>query len=265
MDNDINLNGFRDEPDNPKHWGFEDKLRAKMTRITVGDISFREHSSPRHNQRSTSSCVANAAVKALEIKRIMEKGHDAHVDLSRMAVYFFARNLMFPKETDKDAGTYVSHAFDGMRRYGVPREEDWQFDKSKLFVSPTWDVMRKAYVSKIDSFYKVRSGGQEKVDCCVEALQAGNPIVFGTDVDPTWNRYKKGQVLKPVAKEDCTGRHATVLIGIENGMFIGENSWGSFWGDDGFYLMDPSVIASDSSRDLWVPQIGWETHKEATT
>jgi len=259
---DINLNGFREEPDSPKHWGFEERLRSKMVRISVGDVDLRPLTSPRHDQRNTSSCVAQAAVKALEIKRIQAKGRAAHIDLSRLAVYWMARNLMFPKETDKDGGTYVSLAFDAMRRFGVPPEADHPWDIAALFEAPSWSAMRKAYVSKIESFYKIRSTGQRRVDMVIEALQAGNPVVFGTNVDSSWSRYEKGEVLKPVSNADRNGRHATVLIGIENGVFIGENSWGTQWGDDGFYLMAPAVIASSVSMDLWVPQAGFETYQE---
>lgn len=260
----FNLKGYRPEPDDPRHWGFEDGLRAKMVRISAGDVDLRPLTSPRHDQRSTSSCVAQATVKALEIKRIQARGLDAHIDLSRLAVYWMARNLMFPKETDKDDGTYISHAFDAIRRFGVPPEADHPWDPARIFDAPSWDAMRKAYVSKIESFYKIRSSGQQRVDMVVEALQAGNPVVFGTNVDSSWNGYRKGQVLKPVGEDDKSGRHATVILGIQDGLFIGENSWGTDWGDDGFYWMDPSVIASPVSRDLWVPQAGFETYKEQT-
>ena len=257
----FDLRGFREEPDSPKHWGFEDNLRARMVRVTSGDVDLRPFTSPRHNQRSTSSCVAQSTVKALEIKRIMDKGRDAHIDLSRLAVYYLARELMFPKETDKDDGTYISHAFDVMRRFGVPPEADWPWDPAAIFEAPSWSAMRKAYVSKIDSFYKIRSTGQARVDMVVEALQANNPVVFGTNVDRSWTRYRKGDVLDPVSNDDRT---ATVLVGIKDGLFIGENSWGNNWGDDGFYLMDPATIASSVTKDLWVPQAGFETYQEQT-
>ena len=251
------------EPESEKHWSFEDKLRAKMVRIAAGDVDLRQWTSARHNQRSTSTCVAQSTCKALEIKRIMEKGHDAHVDLSRLAIYWFARNLMLPKETNVDEGTYISHAFDAMRRFGVPPESDWPWDPSKIFDGPSWAAMRKAYVSKIDSFYKIYSSGQKRIDMVADALQSGNPVVYGCNVDSSWFRYgKSSSPLMPVSRDDRSGRHATVLVGIKDGLFIGENSWGSHWGDDGFYYMDPSVIAHSDSRDFWVPQAGWERYSE---
>jgi C1A family cysteine protease len=262
----INLRGFREEPDSPKHWGFEDSLRARLV-LAPGDVDLRQYTSPRHDQRSTSSCVAQAAVKALEIKRIMEKGADAHVDLSRMAVYWFARNMMSPKETNNDGGTYISYAFDAIRRFGVPPEKDWPWDTDRIYDAPSWSAMRKAYVSKISAFYKIKSRGNDRVDMVIEALQAGNPVVFGTDVNARWTGYRGDQpgVLRPVDKDQRTGRHATCLVGFADGKFIGENSWGDDWGLDGFYLMDPDVIAHKGSADFWVPIAGWETYREQTT
>lgn len=249
-----NLNGFLEEEDSPRHWSFEASLQSKLVPESEGDIDLRPFSSPRHSQKTTSSCVAQATVKALEIKRIQKYGKAAHIDLSRLAVYWFARNLMVPKKTNKDSGTYISLAFDAMRRYGVPPESDWPWDVDKIYDPPTWSAMRKAYVSKITAFYKIRSSGQTRIDMVVEALRAGNPVVFGTNVDQTWTRYKKGQTLKPIPDDKARGRHATVLVGWENGKFIGENSWSKSWGDDGFYLMAPEVISSSGSADFWVPQ-----------
>ncbi|MHC4779992.1 MAG: hypothetical protein ACYTFG_15580, partial [Planctomycetota bacterium] len=83
-DDEINVDGFIPEPDSDKHWSFEEKLAAKMVAKETGDVDLREFSSARHDQKKTGSCVANAVVKALEIKRIMEHGREAHVDLSIM-------------------------------------------------------------------------------------------------------------------------------------------------------------------------------------
>ena len=247
--------GFRPEPDDPKHWDFA-ALRPRLILQTLGDVDLRPFTSPRHDQKHTSSCVAQATIKALEIKRIQEHGHEAHVDLSRLAVYYLARELMFPPETHNDDGTYVSLAFDVLRRFGVPSEEDWPWDLDKINTPPSWMAMRKAFRRRIKAFYKIKSEGEERVQDVISALRAGNPVVFGTETGRNWHVYRAGDALGLPTKK--TGRHATVLVGYKDGMFIGENSWGSRWGDDGFYLMLPSVIASGKSRDFWVPLTGFE-------
>lgn len=258
------LYGFREEPDNPDHWLYEDRLKPRMTYGGSGDVDLREFTSPRHNQRWSGSCVANACIKALEIKRIQKHGHDAHVDLSRLAVYYLARELMNPSETHVDDGTYISHAFDVLRRFGVPTEERWPFDLSKLNTPPSWMAMRSAFNHKIKSFYKINSTGDDRVQEVINCLRAGNPVVFGTNVGFGWaQHYKSNGILKPlqpVSQEDRRGRHAVTIVGYVDGLFIIENSWGTSWGDDGFGFASPELIASPTSKSFWLPQAGWEPY-----
>lgn len=258
------LGGFRPEPLDPKHWTFSDKLKPRLCALREDDVDLRPFSSPRHDQQWTNSCVANAVIKALEIKRIMKFGHAAHVDLSRLAVYFLARELMFPQETSQDAGTYVSLACDVLRRWGVCTEEAWPFDLNKVFSPPPWGAMRQAHVNRIAAFYRLDSGVSRArlVEDVIRCLRAGNPVVYGTAIGQNWFDYKPDQVLTtPKDMKDMVGRHATVLVGFANGRFIGENSWGPNWGSNGFYWMDPGYITWKESCDFWTITAPWQEVK----
>ena len=136
-DTDYRVDGFLPEPDSPKHWGFEDKLQSRLVVKETGDVDLRPFTSPRHNQRSAGSCVAQSVIKALEIKRIIEYGRDAHVDLSVAMLYYLARELQFPPMTHKDTGTFVSHACDALRRFGVAPEEMFPYDADNVITPPT--------------------------------------------------------------------------------------------------------------------------------
>ena len=59
--------------------------------------------------------------------------------------------------------------------------------------------------------------------------------------------YRAGEVLGLPGNPE--GGHATHLVGWDQarGVFIGENSWGTGWGDDGYYLIAPEVIANPIS------------------
>lgn len=261
----VHIKGLLDgpEPDEQTAWSFEEKLKSKLTSKFQGSVDLRPYSSPRHNQGPTGSCVAQSVCKALEIKRIMEKGRGGHVDLSRLAVYYHARLLMGVEYTQKDLGTHISLAFNAARRFGIPPESAWPWDQRKLFASPSWSAMREAYVAKIEAFYKIKSTGQDRLDNVCAALRAGNPVVYGCNVDSSWHTYRRGSdPLTHTERVDRIGRHATVIVGYKDGLFIGENSWGSSWGLDGFYLMRPSILTHADSRDFWVPQMGWETYGE---
>lgn len=262
---EYNLNGFIPEPDSPKHWGYEERLSPHLPSLDPEPIDLRPFTSPRHNQKQTGSCVAQSVVKALEIKRIMKYGHEAHQDLSVMAVYYLARTLMLPRKTNQDSGTQISLACDVLRRFGVCPEEEWPFEMDRLFRPVSWKAMRKAYQHRIDSFYKIRSTGGDRVLEIQRCLRAGHPVVYGTNVGHNWTRYKAGEVLGPVSDTDRRGRHATCLVGFENGNFIGENSWGEGWGDDGFYLASPELIGDETSRDFWVILAGWEDSSDRSS
>lgn len=268
--------GWLPEDDKPEHWSYEDKLKPLLVTSAVmelpvgsqytdgdGNVDLRPFSSPVHSQRHTSSCVAQSVVKALEIKRIM--AGKPHVDLSRLAVYYLARELMFPMRTNADKGTFISLACDVLRRWGVCPEADWPWDLQKIYTPPSWMAMRKAYLGKIQAFYKIRSTGNDRVDEVRRCLQAGNPVVFGTEVGAAWALYRSYNPLKeepltiPTIK---TGRHAICIVGYQgNGNFIIENSWGENWGHGGFGYLAPEVIASDKSDDFWLIQGGWEEYK----
>lgn len=262
-DKDFRVDGFVPEPDSPKHWGFEDSLQSRLVSKDTGDVDLRPFSSPRHNQRRAGSCVAQSVVKALEIKRIIEQGRDAHVDLSVAMVYYLSRELQFPPMTHKDSGTFISHACDALRRFGVAPEVLFPYDAGNVTTPPTFEAMREGFVHKIDSFHKIRSTGDKRVAAVIEVLRSHNPVVFGTTVGSNWFNYKKGQVLKKPSSVE--GRHATCLVGYKDGNFIGENSWGTGFGDDGFYLMDPSVIASSQSADFWIVVAPWQPYTVASS
>lgn len=282
----VKLTGFRPEPDDDrKHPDFA-AVRNRMTAwAPPGDSDLRPFSSPRHNQLHSGSCAAQSTVKALELKRIqkytlenvqrlgfekaLEFGQSQHVDLSRLAIYYLARELMTPQETDKDEGTYISLCADVLRRFGTCREAAdplkpgdtafWPFDLTKIFVGPGWKNMRQAYVHKIDAWHKIYSTGADRVEDVIQALAAGNPVVYGTIVGENWNSYD-GTPLGPKSGRTLGG-HATVLVGWDSigGFFWGENSWGNGWGpDDGFYKIRPEVIQGTDSSDFVVMTGGWE-------
>ncbi len=282
----MTFNGFRPEKDDERRHADFAAIRNRMSATAPpGGSDLRRWASPRHDQASSSSCVAQAWVKALELKRIqkyalealpvlgeakaLEFGRSKHVDLSRLALYYLSRELMSPPETDKDEGTYISVAADVLRRFGVCREAPdpdkpgdtafWPFDLNKVFVSPSWSAMRSAYVHKIDSWHKIYSVGHDRVDDVIQSLSAGNPVVWGTAVGQNWMGYDG----TPIGTLDgkSLGGHATVLVGWDAAeeFFWGENSWGMGWGpDDGFYKLRPEVVESYLSSDFICATSGWE-------
>lgn len=257
-----------DDTARSRYWNFSTQLRPHLT-PGAGDVDLRPYASPRHDQGRTGSCVAQSVVKALENLERQEicrsRGlapsqlrADMHTNLSVLALYYLCREQMQPQRVQDDSGTHLFLACDCLRRFGVCTEAEWPFDPSKLFDAPSIMAMREAYVHKLSAYYRITEDGADRVQRVLEALRANHPVVYGTEVGDNWMTYQAGAVLQ--RPTTSLGGHATHLVGWDEGrgVFIGENSWGTAWGDDGYYLMAPEVIADPCSRDFWVITGGWE-------
>lgn len=230
----------------------------------TGTSDLRRFSLVRHNQLKTSSCVANAVAKALEIKRVQKYGEQAHVDLSRLALYYLTREKMGAPYFKQDDGSYISVAASVLKDFGIPREEPisktdksyWPFDVSKINIPPSVMAMRSAYLHKISAYYAIHDTGSARTQKVIQALSAGHPVVYGTKVYENFQDYKSGIWSKNSGK--ILGGHATTIVGWDGTSFIGENSWGPIWGDDGFYRVSPSIIESSESSDFIAMTGAWE-------
>ena len=233
-----------------KSWKFDD-FKRKNSPDFGKRPDLRRFSMGRHNQSRTGSCVANAVVKAMEIRRVIVEGKQAHHDLSRLALYYWTREIQRRHDPTKDdRGTRINRACDAARKYGVPLESKWPFIPELVFTRPTDKVMEGAV--KIGAHYRINRIPRRRSKEVIRALRMGYPVVFGCATGENWHNYRAGDVLGPVKRKDRRGRHATVLVGWDGENFIGENSWGPFWGDRGFYRASPSLIENWHSNDFWV-------------
>jgi C1A family cysteine protease len=94
-------------------------------------------------------------------------------------------------------------------------------------------------------------------------LNSGEPFVFGFEVFDNFediNTIKTGYVTIPTNKNISLGGHAVVCVGYDDnliyngikGYWIVRNSWGSKWGDRGyFYLPYKYLEIPNVFSDLW--------------
>jgi hypothetical protein len=264
----IKLNGWQPDPANKKYLPFDKNSfkieTAKLARVeyqSSDEIDLRPYSSPRHDQRFTSSCVAQSTIKALEIKRIIQHGHSAHVDLSILDLYYGARERMTPSMVKLDSGTFISLACDVLRDLGVCTDKMHPWNPNDVYKKPPIMASREARLNRIKSHFKIKSYGQNRLDDIIFNLKAHNPVVFGTTVGNDWMSYKGGR--EPLRVESSPkGKHAMTIVGFVDGLFIIENSWSENWGDNGFGFVDPAVFTHAGTQDLWVIVDGSEAWME---
>lgn len=256
----VKLGGWVPDPKKETEYlGFEEELGSFLTAVSQDLSDLRPYTSQRHNQKQTGSCVGQSCIKALEVLRIKKYGRGAHVDLSVMALYYLARELMSPQRHNIDKGTHISLAADVLRKHGAVTDKAWPWRPDKINHNIPILAMRTARLHKINAHYRIKSRGNERVEQVIKALAAGHPVVFGTRTHAQWSGYDGKKPITPLGDREKRGGHATVLLGYDGRNFIGENSWGTRWGDNGFYTMETDVI-KDDAHDLWVFVGGWEEY-----
>jgi C1A family cysteine protease len=210
------------------------------------------------DQYNIGSCVANGTADAFEAMIAKRKGIDPSQvnDLSRLFIYWNARNLENPPTCNADKGSRIRLAFDCMARYGVPTEATYPYDTSKVNVRPTILAYREAIQNRISKFYRIDASGMARVAQIKQALSAGNPVVFGTLIAESFKSVNSDIVITNPGKW-YIGGHCMVIVGWDESRqaFEVRNSWGEDWGVKGYCWMAAGYIASDITSDIWVPTV----------
>lgn len=224
----------------------KDQLNGLIRENTSNGVDLRRYSSPIENQRQLSSCVGNAVVGALELLQGLLGM--PYKDLSRLFVYYNARNEHGAQNIDK--GTYIRLAIQQLKNLGVCEEKLWMYNVTKVFVRPSWNAYREAYVNKIKNYYRITSEDVELCDDIRKSLRAHAPVVFGMHVDQSFVDNQK-EVFTFPQNPEFLGSHAMVIVGFQNDNFILRNSWGEFWGKNGYTVIPQNELLKAMPDDFW--------------
>lgn len=244
------VSGWLEDPPDPNDPKFE-LMRTRITPVestSTYDIDLRQWCSPVEQQSNAGSCVANAAVGGIEMRRI--RNGLPHVDLARLFVYFNAR--VGNNTTGVDNGSYPKLALESLTRLGVCKESLWPYDTTKVFARPTWSAYRDAYAYKINQFYRITAAGETRHNQIIEALRSHHPVIFGVQV---WESFRKctGVVTMPTLLEKKLGGHSMLIVGVDiaNRMYLIRNSWGTDWGEAGYARMPFDYLEIGNAGSFW--------------
>lgn len=202
-----------------------------------------------YDQGQLGSCTANAVAAAME--------YDTHVDgepfnlhkPSRLLLYYMER--MIEGSLDQgDTGAVGRDGFKALQKYGWVPERLWPYRISKFELDPPQSVWSDAATRKLTKPYAAvtRSATQFR-----SVLSNQQTIAFGFSVYESFESDEvaaTGVVPMPDSSEQQLGGHEVLMVGYTNehpGYFLCRNSWGSGWGDGGYfwmpsaYLMDPDL------------------------
>lgn len=201
---------------------------------------------PVGNQGAQGSCVGwsvGYALRSYLNHYVTKSGYLTGETVNNQAVFSpaFIYNQL---NGGKDEGSHISSALKLMLANGAATMADMPYSDKDYRTQPTTQVIGKAAGNKIKEF------GRISLDLpAFKAFLANkNPIVIGAKVDanmtkltdkfdnePGWRTYDAASV---------RGGHAMVIVGYDDARqaFKVQNSWGSGWGNKGFFWMAYSLL-----------------------
>ena len=224
----------------------------------AASVDLRNYCSAIENQGNLGSCTGNAIAGMIELLDRKPGGKGA-LEISRLFIYYQER--VIEGSVRYDAGAYIRDGLKAVNQYGAPLENLWPYTINRFATKPTTQAYNDAANRKVTGYARCTDFAAVK-----NALAAGNPVVVGFNVydsfESAWSTIPHGQAgsgMMPypnTATEQLLGGHAVCIVGyndtLNGGRFICRNSWGTGWGDNGYFYMPYQVIQNTSmSSDFW--------------
>jgi Cysteine protease len=209
--------------------------------------------SPVENQGNLGSCTGNALAGALEF--LEQKDRVPFVDVSRLFIYYNERVL--EGSVKSDSGAMIRDGIKTLKHQGVCAEKKWPYIISKFAVKPSPVCYKEALDHQITSYRRILT-----LDEMRKCLAEGFPFVFGFTVYESFESQevaKTGLVPMPQPNERTVGGHAVLAVGYDETQkrFIVRNSWGTGWGQKGYFTIPYEYVANRNlSDDFWTIRRG---------
>jgi C1A family cysteine protease len=208
-------------------------------------IDLRRACSPVEDQGELGSCTANALAGNLEFLDLLDGVYD---DVSRLFIYYNERVL--ERTVDEDAGASLRDGIKTLKKTGSCHEALWPYRIEDFAKKPSPRCYAQAKKHLIESYHRL-----ETLTEMLTCLAAGYPFVFGFAVYESFQTQavaRTGRVLMPRKDERMLGGHAVAAVGYDQAekRFLVRNSWGSGWGQKGYFTM-PYEYLEALAADFW--------------
>ena len=211
-------------------------------------VDLRSYCSSIEDQGNLGSCTGNAIAGAIEL---LDKRAGRALDVSRLFIYYYER--LFIGTVNYDSGAYIRDGIKACYTYGAPLESLWPYNISKFRTAPTSAAIIDASKRKVTLYQRITDHNG-----CLDSITNGYPVVIGFDVYSSFQSStvaRTGVMPYPNTRtERLLGGHAVLLVGYDKNrqVYIARNSWGTSWGDRGYFYMPFQVIQNTSmSNDFW--------------
>jgi C1A family cysteine protease len=212
---------------------------------TLSKVDLRNKLNISYDQGRLGSCTANALCYSFIF-------NDPTFSPSRLFLYYNTRLLDGTILIDN--GSTLTQSINALIKYGVCSENNNPYVISKFKNKPS----NISYVEGLEHQVISASKVLQTLDGLKDCLKSNQPFVVGILIYSSFESlttFKRGIVTMPnVKKERLLGGHAVTCVGYNDvtQVWIMKNSWGSKWGDNGYFYLPYNYLLSKSlAGDIW--------------
>lgn len=217
------------------------KIEEKIKTIKK-KVDLRNKFPPVYEQGKIGSCSANALCSIFDYDTTEFQG-------SRLFLYYNERERI--NEVNEDNGAFLKDGINSLEINGICEERLWEYKIENLFKKPLAEIYEKAKENYLIEAYNI----ENNIDIIREWIDKNEPIAIAISIFTNFmsNMTKKtGKLGMPNTNDKFMGGHAVVICGYddEKEELIMRNSWGTYWGDNGYFYMPYEYLKL--CGDLWI-------------
>jgi C1A family cysteine protease len=236
-------------PDTPDHRDLKYSPPRQIAEALPPVVDLRGKMPGVYDQGELGSCTANAIGGDLEYAQIRQG--QQHWTPSRLFIYYNER--VIENSVREDSGAMLRDGIKAVVRWGFCPETDWPYVISQFTRKPPRMSYKNAVKNRIQQYARV----SQRLDDMRACLAGGDPFFYGFSVyDSFESNYVAETGLMPMPRrgERLLGGHAVLAVGYDDNrkVIIVRNSWGTGWGDKGYFYMPYDFIVNpDYADDFW--------------
>jgi hypothetical protein len=231
----------------------------KDSKILSPKIDLRSKFKPVYDQETLGSCTANAICSAFEYNQSRQNLDNFYS--SRLFLYYNERLMI--NMVNEDSGACIRDGMKSINKIGICDEKYFPYVTNTFKNKPTENAYKDGSYHKSVSYSRVNKNLLD----LKTTLSNGHPIVFGFLIFQNFQSSSwtfKTPAIMPMPSGKNLGGHAVLAVGYDDNLecFIIRNSWGSEWGNNGYFMMPYKFITSHWCMDFWITELVVDTEPE---